>query len=492
MTLSALAAVPAMLATASGQPQPRFGATAVAVVVDATVRDAAGKHLPCLDASQFQLLEDGQPQRISSFEAIDVPGCGAPKPDASSSATPPPLTRVLTTAPLFTALVFEELGDRARLDAWRAAKRVRARGPAAGRVRRGVRHRPGGAHDGPVHQGHGRRCRRASQGSDAAGLSDRVARRRGQRGVFKPVPERHVRRCAGRRDVERIAGRGRDAGAPAGPEEHRAVLRRLPGAARRQRAGHLPAPHGRRQPEHRDLSHDRRGRSAHRPAERARPRSTTYLEQLARDTGGQYVSGTNDLTAAVRKVTADIRDYYRLTYSPTNPALDGGYRRLAVKVRVPGAVVTSRNGYQATPRPANAVVAPIDVAPHVLLDAETLPRDFALDCETTLTSSAVTITATVSGAVLAFQSDAATGAFEGGLTVLARVRGKDQHVLAASSDTFTLSGRQDQLPAAKGRVLRFNRQLATAGAVTLEVIAYDVLGQRASAQRFKMKDLRRR
>ena len=219
---------------------------------------------------------------------------------------------------------------------------------------------------------------------------------------------------------------------------------------------------------------------------------TPYLEQLALDTGGQHVRGTNDLLAAVRQVTSEMRDYYRLTYSPANPKLDGGYRRLAVRVRVPGAVVTSRNGYQATPRPADAVVAPIDVAPHVLLDAVTLPRDFAFDCETTLTSSAVTIVATVSGDALSFQSEASTGAFEGGLTVLARVRGKDQRVLAATSDTFTLSGRQDQLAAAKGRVLRFNRELPLAGAVTLEVIAYDVLGKRAGARRFAIKDLRRR
>jgi hypothetical protein len=73
--------------------------------------------------------------------------------------------------------------------------------------------------------------------------------------------------------------------------------------------------------------------------------------------------------------------------------------------------------------------------------------------------------------------------------VLARVRGEDQRVLAAASETFTLSGGVGQLAAAKGRVLRFSRELPGAGAVTLEVIAYDVLGRRASAQRFKVKDL---
>ena len=79
--------------------------------------------MPCLDASQFEVLEDGVPQQISSFEAVDVSGCG-PSPGASApdvAAGPQPLARVLSTPPLVTALVFEELGDQARLAAWRAA-----------------------------------------------------------------------------------------------------------------------------------------------------------------------------------------------------------------------------------------------------------------------------------------------------------------------------------------------------------------------------------
>ncbi len=102
--------------------------------------------------------------------------------------------------------------------------------------------------------------------------------------------------------------------------------------------------------------------------------ATSFLERLARDTGGPFVSNTNDIGGAVRRLTSEMRDYYRLTYSPTNTALDGRYRSITVKVRVPGAVVTSRNGYQATPRPASPMVVPHDVAPHVLLDAEKLPR----------------------------------------------------------------------------------------------------------------------
>jgi hypothetical protein len=60
-----------------------------------------------------------------------------------------------------------------------------------------------------------------------------------------------------------------------------------------------------------------------------------------------------------------MRDYYRLTYRPTNEALDGRYRAIRVKVGVAGAVVTARNGYQASARPTAPTVVPHDVAPHV-------------------------------------------------------------------------------------------------------------------------------
>ena len=63
-------------------------------------------------------------------------------------------------------------------------------------------------------------------------------------------------------------------------------------------------------------------------------------------------------------------------------------------------------------------------------------------------------------------------------------------MLAASSETFSLSGPRAQLAAAQNRE-RFTKALPRAGAETLEVIAYDVLSGKASARRFKVKDLPR-
>jgi hypothetical protein len=51
---------------------------------------------------------------------------------------------------------------------------------------------------------------------------------------------------------------------------------------------------------------------------------------------------------------------------------------------------------------------------------------------------------------------------------------------------------RDQIASAQSRQLRFSKTLPAAGAVTLEVVAYDVLGGKASAQRLNVKDLESR
>jgi hypothetical protein len=75
---------------------------------------------------------------------------------------------------------------------------------------------------------------------------------------------------------------------------------------------------------------------------------THGLAELANSTGGQYMSDTNDLTGAFRKVNEDRRYYYMLAYSSSNPALDNSYRSISVKVRRPGVSVRARPGYIAT------------------------------------------------------------------------------------------------------------------------------------------------
>ena len=73
------------------------------------------------------------------------------------------------------------------------------------------------------------------------------------------------------------------------------------------------------------------------------------LSMLAKETGGFLIDNTNDLASAFPRIDADRRFHYLLTYTPTNTAMDGSFRRIAVKVKRRDADVRARSGYVAVP-----------------------------------------------------------------------------------------------------------------------------------------------
>lgn len=71
------------------------------------------------------------------------------------------------------------------------------------------------------------------------------------------------------------------------------------------------------------------------------------LVTLASDTGGRAFLDSNDFSQIYKGVQQDTSTYYLLGYHSTNPARDGHYRRIVVKVNVPGAKIEYRKGYYA-------------------------------------------------------------------------------------------------------------------------------------------------
>ena len=76
--------------------------------------------------------------------------------------------------------------------------------------------------------------------------------------------------------------------------------------------------------------------------------SQDTLVALASDTGGKAFLDTNDFGAVYTKVIADTSAYYLIGYSSTNPARDGRFRRIKVRLQKSGLKVEHRNGYYAT------------------------------------------------------------------------------------------------------------------------------------------------
>lgn len=69
------------------------------------------------------------------------------------------------------------------------------------------------------------------------------------------------------------------------------------------------------------------------------------LYALAEGTGGFTIFNTNDFKAGLEKIARDMDDYYVLGYVPPNPAHDGSYHRIKVKVERRGVELRARNGY---------------------------------------------------------------------------------------------------------------------------------------------------
>ena len=101
---------------------------------------------------------------------------------------------------------------------------------------------------------------------------------------------------------------------------------------------------------------DTRGRRPDELAQLLSQRSQQYwdsqegLSFLAEETGGRFLHGSNDIYGSVRTVLEDSEGYYLIGYDPDASPFDVKtgkplFRRVTVKVNIPGLHVRSRNGF---------------------------------------------------------------------------------------------------------------------------------------------------
>ena len=69
---------------------------------------------------------------------------------------------------------------------------------------------------------------------------------------------------------------------------------------------------------------------------------------LAVDTGGYAIRHTNKFADALAEIARDTSNYYVIGYSPANASNDGSFRKISVRVKRPGLRVRARRGYLAS------------------------------------------------------------------------------------------------------------------------------------------------
>jgi VWFA-related protein len=430
--VSWLVPVAALWAAQEPPAPPQFPASVEQVVVDAVVLDGNGAPVSSLARDDFLVAEDGKPQAVASFEAVEVRAePGERQPGAASRVRMATNAVLDSPAPRRTiVIVFDDLGLG-------PPQGERARGAVGAFVRAEV---VGGDQCALVStSGHDRWVARTRE--EIEDLLDVLARLKGL-AVSDPSADLmtdaeacriHVRRDA--RTIALVAERYQAAGVPlAGQAAEQLVsadaastCQRATARARQvletlgRSARSLQGVRGRKavvlvspgilldagMPEYRRLLEacreanvavyflDAAGLEAPPtnlavspvspfralsgqppPAEGGADQeilagafatpghdAAAVTAGLADETGGFTVRDTNDLAGGLGRIARDVRAYYLLGYVSTNPARDGRYRRITVRLSERGGPsrkgwrVRARRGYDA-PNDADAALAP--------------------------------------------------------------------------------------------------------------------------------------
>lgn len=104
------------------------------------------------------------------------------------------------------------------------------------------------------------------------------------------------------------------------------------------------------------------------------PSQAPLLGELAAETGGFAVAGTNDLRTPLRQAAEDAGAYYLASYTPQNRHWDGRFRRLEIRIRRPGLAVQARSGYFALPPGMQALLFPHEIPLLRALSSNPMPR----------------------------------------------------------------------------------------------------------------------
>ena len=216
---------------------------------------------------------------------------------------------------------------------------------------------------------------------------------------------------------------------------------------------------------------------------------TAGLEPLAERTGGLYVGDTNNLADGFARINDDRRFHYLLGYASTNPALDGSFRKIDVRVRRPGVKVRARGGYVASPSIEKIERRDYEAPAVAALGLSPAPAAFPFQPRALSTPmpghpGMTSLVAAIDTRVVSFREDAASATYEGDVTVLARVVSSGGEVLATQSQLYELRGDTARLEAVRqGGVLFFRTPDVPPGGHTVEWVVRDGISGEASVLR---------
>lgn len=214
---------------------------------------------------------------------------------------------------------------------------------------------------------------------------------------------------------------------------------------------------------------------------------------LAEQTGGFLIDNTNALDRAIDRINNDRHHHYLLSYTSTNAALDGTYRRIEVKVKRDDVEVRARQGYRAVPADTTAPVLGYEAPALAALAANPPPMSFpiaarALSVPMPGHAGLTALAVRVNGQALTSLTAKTGNSYLAQATIVARVVGGDGRELARTSQQYQLNGELAKKQATLARdILFFRTSDVVAGRHTMEAVVRDDLGERSSVVRIPLE-----
>jgi VWFA-related protein len=213
------------------------------------------------------------------------------------------------------------------------------------------------------------------------------------------------------------------------------------------------------------------------------------LGELADETGGFLIANTNDLRAGFERIESDMRNYYLLTYVPSNDDFDGRFRRIEVKVRKSGVDVHARKGYFAVREVPGVPVRSYETRALARLEQLPVPNQFpvwaqALSFPEHARPNLLSVVVQLPTSAITFEeSETDDTAYTSDFTVLVRFKDGAEQVVDQLSQHYELNGPIEQLEQARnGQVIFYRQPELSPGVYTMETIVFDALSDKASVR----------
>jgi VWFA-related protein len=211
------------------------------------------------------------------------------------------------------------------------------------------------------------------------------------------------------------------------------------------------------------------------------------LGQLANETGGLFISNTNDPGPRLRQIDDDLHAYYVLTYIPKNQNYDGRFRQINVKVNRSGVEVQSRKGYYAIDASFDSPVLGYEAPALAILSGKLQSNAFnaklaAFSFPETNKFGLVPVLVEVPAGSVNFIIDSEKKIYHTDFSIVAIIKDESQRVVGKLSNQYLLTGPLDKIESAKrGKILFYRETELDPGRYTVASVVYDATTRQASA-----------